>query len=303
MLYTTFKRLALVASLSMLWGCASIDNFNNSVKNSFSSYNQYSSHDIGMSYNQPPAALKEKMKMIYPAFDSWQQNVQQQFAGRGMPLSGDDLAWANTLGITGVQNIRIIESDYFPMPNSGFLIDELERLNWGSPYEDARNMGYSIFIRAKSNTPQQRAKQLALIHIMEKMGDSRFNYRRLIEQRMIADIKDQPIEKMAAQLQQCKRNALGKLSVSCYIFGMKPMADISNKSENLNNQTQVINTLGTFDNTTGKLNQNLGLDALAVDEELLESFDSNMNKIKNARPIAPINDAYQQLTPIIVKPK
>jgi hypothetical protein len=199
----TISSISVAVSCIFLSGCAS-----NSIQST-------------PEYQNPPVAVKEKMKSVMPSFEPWLVEVEQKFGLIGEPLSDADVDWARRLGIRNINNIRIYRTEFFPMPQDGELLSDLELLGWGSPHEDARNMGYTIFMRPETDTPKTRSEQLALIYIMENMGRSRFLYRNLIEQRSL-ELKDRPIWIEAQKLSKCAVID-GKIGFGCTVFGTKPI--------------------------------------------------------------------------------
>ncbi len=171
-------------------------------------------------YNNPPAALKEKMKSVMPNFEPWVYDTEKKFSTIGEALKDDDLDWAKRLNIKNIDNIRIVKTEFFPMPQDSQLLSDLEFLGWGSPAENARNMGYTIFIRPDQNEPKVRAEQIALVYLMEGMGRTRFLYRSLVEQRSL-DAPDQPLLIEAKKLAKCAV-INGKVAITCSILGTKP---------------------------------------------------------------------------------
>jgi hypothetical protein len=171
-------------------------------------------------YHSPPAALKEKMKSVMPSFEPWIYDTERRFAATGEMPSGNDIDWAKRLNIKNIDNIRIVKTEFFPMPQDSQLLSDLEFLGWGSPYENTRNMGYTIFIRPEQDSEKVRAEQIALIYLMENMGRSRFLYRSLVEQRSL-DAADQPLLIEAKKLATCAV-INGKVAFTCSVLGTKP---------------------------------------------------------------------------------
>ncbi len=197
------KNVSIAVSCLFLFGCAS-----NEIKST-------------PEYHNPPAAVREKMKSVMPSFEPWVAEVEQKFALISEIPAASDLDWARRLGIRNVDNIRIYRTEFFPMPQDGELLNDLELLGWGSPHEDARNMGYTIFIRPENDTQQVRVQQIAEIYLMENIGRSRFLYRTLVEQRSL-DEKDRPINIEAKKLAKCAVID-GKIGFGCSVSGTKPV--------------------------------------------------------------------------------
>ncbi len=168
-----------------------------------------------------PAALKERLKIFYPAYIAWVNGVQQEYAQQGTPLNGDDLIWAHYLGITYIDKVRIVRTQRLPLPDQAFLADELQRNGWGEA-EVSRSMGYTIFIKPQHDTLENRARELAMIHQMEQMGYNTFLRRQIQEQRMYLDKEAQPLEIHATRLVRCLPNAKSELSTLCHVAGIKP---------------------------------------------------------------------------------
>jgi len=264
LLKSIFKPVALVAASGILLsGCAS---------NSIESTPEYTS---------PPAALKEKMKSVMPNYEPWVAEVEKKFSTIGESISQADLEWADRLGIQNTNNIRIVKTEYFPMPQDGELLKDLELLGWGSPYEDARNMGYTIFIRPDRDTPKTRAEQLALIYIMENMGRSRFLYRSLVEQRMASE-DDRPIMLEAKKLAKCAPLKNGKSTYSCKFTGTKP-ANQKAMEEAKKEQDKAIEQRKNDLETIKKNN--------LLEQEILEDTQQEIITPVVTPPIQPIKDS------------
>ena len=216
MLKQCIRNISIAVSCMFLFGCAS-----NSIQST-------------PEYHNPPAALKEKMKSVMPSYEPWLAEVEQKFAIIGELPSESDLDWAKRLGIKNINNIRIYKTEFFPMPQDGELLSDLELLGWGSPHEDARTMGYTIFIRPETDTPKLRAEKIAEIYIMENMGRSKFLYRNLIEQRSL-DLKDRPIWIESQKLTKCAV-INGKVGFGCSVFGTKPINHKQMEKERLANE-------------------------------------------------------------------
>ncbi len=172
-------------------------------------------------YHNPPAAIKEKMKSIMPIYEPWIGEVEEKFADKGELPTQQDIDWAKQLGIKNINKIRIIKTEYFPMPQDGELFRELELLEWGSPYEDVRNMGYIIFVRPANDSPKIRAEQIALISIMEDIGRSRFLYRYLVEQRADLSKERRPLILQSNQLAKCAPINKTRFNLGCRFGGIK----------------------------------------------------------------------------------
>lgn len=245
-------------------------------------------------YDQPPAAVREKLKMFMPMYEAWLNSTIVEYNKYGTPLSEQDVQWAKTLGIQNISQIKIVRRDFFPMPDNLFLSDELERVGMGSPYEDARNMGYLIFIRPDFDTPQTRAHQLAKIYLMEKLGAARFIYRQLSEMRMVQDKKDQPLNIEASRLVKCLPEN-GKITLACKIGGNRPENGQDNtlfkkfwgknSDADSNNQqnSSTFNQSGNFQNQNQNQTSSQQLQQFQQSQQANQSLPANY---KSALPVA-----------------
>lgn len=135
---------------------------------------------------EPPAAVRLKLKRFYPRVRAWYDAVETRCLPLGRPLTAQEMDDARRLGVLRPQDVRVVVLNAFPMPEDAELRAEAERHGLGSRTEAGRTMGHAILLKAWAlDAPTVLRHELVHVAQMDRLGREGFLRRYLMELEML----------------------------------------------------------------------------------------------------------------------
>jgi hypothetical protein len=158
-----------------------------------------------LSLDQPPAAVRAKLKRFYPRVRAWYDAVEARYLSVGRPLTAQEMDDARQLGVLQPQDVRVVVLGAFPMPEDLELREEAQRRGLGSRIEAGRTMGHAILLKPWAlDEPTVLRHELVHVAQMDRLGREGFLRRYLIELEMLGYARS-PLELEAHARQGARR--------------------------------------------------------------------------------------------------
>ena len=134
----------------------------------------------------PPPAVTATVDRELALVRDWYSAVGEGQSAHGRSLTSEELREASALGITHPENVRVVITDTFPLPEQPEAKKLARALGLGSSAEGGRTHVATIFVKKRYASAAWLLRH-ELVHVgqIERMGVDRFLRRYLTELRVV----------------------------------------------------------------------------------------------------------------------
>ena len=144
--------------------------------------------------DHPPPIVQTKLAPLLPAAVAWYTQTEQRLAPQGRGLTAQEQAIAHMLGVIHTEQVRVIVTHDFPLPQDPILRKAAEGYGMSSPFAGGFTLGHTILLKPDyAKEKYILAHELVHISQVERMGREAFVRRYLTEMEMLGYIRS-PLE-------------------------------------------------------------------------------------------------------------
>ena len=136
--------------------------------------------------DNPPQKIVAEVDAVIDAAVKFIDRSESKAVLGGRTLNPTETQYALELGIKSPEKVHIKVQKEFPVPEDSALLNEFEKLGFGSRFEGGRTNGYGIFLKPKYSENQSIIEH-ELVHVlqMERMGKRAFLRKYLLEAKTV----------------------------------------------------------------------------------------------------------------------
>lgn len=136
--------------------------------------------------DHPPSAVQAKLAPLLPAAVAWYAQTEQQFAPQGRGLTAQEQTIAQKLGVKHPEQVRVVVTRDFPLPQDAVLRKVAESYGMGSPFAGGFTLGHTILLKPDyAKEKYMLTHELVHVSQVERMGREAFVKRYLTEMEML----------------------------------------------------------------------------------------------------------------------
>ena len=132
--------------------------------------------------DSPPAEIVAKIDHLLPRALNWLETIETDYYRQGRPLSLEEIAVAQQIGVAKPDEVRVVVLETFPMPTDSELRAEAQRLGYGGLREGGRTVGYVVMLKPQvMHNATVLAHELVHVSQVDRLGRKGLLRRYLIE--------------------------------------------------------------------------------------------------------------------------
>ncbi|GHA39496.1 hypothetical protein GCM10007086_11090 [Photobacterium aphoticum] len=122
-------------------------------------------------YANPPQELVDGVNQLMPAASEFVHEAEREALANGIPLTEQQVALADTLGVLHPENVRLYFVDKLPAPKDPELLKIAKRVGYTNPNMAGYTYGYGVWINKRyKNQRNLIAHELVHVKQAEALG-------------------------------------------------------------------------------------------------------------------------------------